>query len=140
MIRDFQIARSAVSGDFSLLKKQSRMYEKFFIQDMIAEQCHIDTVTDLYFKELVGKEESLKQWVTRSGDLILATFEHNGRTIRLTSYSSPAEIEAFKNAKNITINPLLHAYHVTQFSVNAQVNEAYNGTRFSITAKKDDGV
>ena len=140
MIRDFQIARSAVSGDFSLLEKQSRMYEKFFIQDIIAEQCHIDTITDLYFKELVGKEESLKQWVTRSGDLILATFEHNGRIVRLTSYSSPTEIEAFKNAENVTINPLLHAYHVTQFSVNAQVNEAYNGTRFSITAKKDDGV
>lgn len=140
MIRDFQIARGAVSGDFSLLEKQSRMYEKFFIQDMIAEQCHIDTVTDLYFKELVGKTQWLQPWVTRSGDLILATFEHNGRTIRLTSYSSPMEVEAFKNAKNVVINPLLHAYHVMQFSINSQVNEAYNGTRFSITAKKDDGV
>jgi hypothetical protein len=74
--------------------------------------------------------------------MIFATFEHGGRTIKLTAYSNIDDINLFKSefTQNVKINPILHAYHVVQFAVNTQMTEAYNGTRFSIGAKKDDGV
>jgi hypothetical protein len=74
--------------------------------------------------------------------MILAKFTDGVREINLTTYSSADDIARFKMlpANLVKINPLLHAYHVTQFTVNTQMNEAYNGTRFSISEKKDDGV
>lgn len=53
MIRDIQIARRAVKGDFSALSEQSFFYEKATIEDIIDEVCDINTLTDNYYKELV---------------------------------------------------------------------------------------
>jgi hypothetical protein len=74
--------------------------------------------------------------------MILAKIKNGNSEIAITSYSNIDDINAFKKAdsRDIVINPILHAYHMVQFAFNTQMNEAYNGTRFSITAKKDDGV
>jgi hypothetical protein len=53
MIRDIQIARRTVNGDFSALSEQSFFYEKATIEDLIDEVCDINTLTDNYYKELV---------------------------------------------------------------------------------------
>lgn len=143
MFRDIQIARKAVNNDFDLLKEQSDYYEKTFICDLISERCDINTTTDNYFKELLIKQPALLgSWVTKSGDMILAKIKNGDSEIVITSYSNIDDINAFKKAdsRDIVINPILHAYHMVQFAFNTQMNEAYNGTRFSITAKKDDGV
>lgn len=143
MVRDFQIAKNAIKGNFKPLAEQSSYYEKTFIQDLISEVCDINTITDNYFKEMCANPKTMQaDWVTNSGDMIFATFEHGGRTIKLTAYSNIDDINLFKSefAQNVKINPILHAYHIVQFAVNTQMTEAYNGTRFSIGAKKDDGV
>ena len=143
MVRDMQIAKKAVKGDFTALKEQSFYYERTFIQDLISENCDINTLTDAYFKEMLKIPSSMmSDWVTKSGDMILATFEYGGRTIRLTSFSNSDDIKLFKNdsAQNVKINPILHAYHNIQFAVNTQMTEGYNGTRFSIGVKTDKNV
>ena len=73
--------------------------------------------------------------------MILAKFTDGIREINLTTYSSADDIARFKMLPPslVKINPLIHAYHLFQFTVNAQMNEAYNGTRFSI-GSKDDGI
>jgi len=73
--------------------------------------------------------------------MILAKFTDGIREINLTTYSSADDIARFKMLPSnlVKINPLIHAYHLVQFTVNAQMNEAYNGTRFSI-GSKDDGI
>lgn len=73
--------------------------------------------------------------------MILAKFTDGIREINLTTYSSADDIARFKMLPPslVKINPLIHAYHLVQFTVNAQMNEAYNGTRFSISSK-DDGI
>jgi hypothetical protein len=73
--------------------------------------------------------------------MILAKFTDGIREINLTTYSSADDIARFKMlpASLLKINPLIHAYHLVQFTVNTQMNEAYNGTRFSI-GSKDDGI
>lgn len=146
MVRDFQIAKRIAAGgenEFELLKKQSDTYERYFIQDLISENCDINTITDNYFKHLIKENKKsiplLKNWVSRTGDMILAKFNWNGETVELTTYSNSNDIANFKKATDIQVNPILHAYHVIQFAVNTQMTEAYNGTRFSIGVKKDKG-
>jgi hypothetical protein len=61
MVRDFQIARHAVNGDFRALQEQSFFYEKAFIEDLIDEVCDINTLTDGYYKELIRIEPRIKE-------------------------------------------------------------------------------
>ena len=141
MVRDFQIARRAVNDDYKALERQSFLYEKSFIEDLIDEVCDINTTTDNYFKELCKTNTMMQDWVTDSGDMIFAKFMANGNEVKLTAYSSADDVARFKmlNSADVKINPLIHAYHLVQFTVNTQMNEAYNGTRFSIGVK-DGGV
>lgn len=141
MIRDIQIARRSAKGDFSILSEQSFFYEKATIEDLIDEVCDINTLTDNYYKELVKTQPLIADWTTETGEMILAKFTDGIREINLTTYSSADDIVRFKMLPSnlVKINPLIHAYHLVQFTVNAQMNEAYNGTRFSI-GSKDDGI
>jgi len=52
MVKDMQIARNVVNGDYTSLAKQSFMYEKAMIEDMIDEVCDINILTDTYYKQL----------------------------------------------------------------------------------------
>lgn len=141
IVREFQIARRAVAGDYRLLEQQSFLYEKTFIEDLIDEVCDINTTTDNYFKEMCRTQTQMREWVTESGDMIFAKFMVNGNEVKITAYSSADDVARFKMlpSNSVRINPLIHAYHLVQFTVNTQMNEAYNGTRFSIGVK-DGGV
>ena len=140
MVKDMQIARNVVNGDYASLVKQSFMYEKAMIEDMIDEVCDINILTDTYYKQLHSENAMIQNWTTANGDMILAKFTRGSEVINLTTYSSADDIARFKAMPKdgVKINPLLHAYHNVQFAINTQMTEAYNGSRFSIGVK-DDG-
>lgn len=140
MVKDMQIARNVVNGDYTSLAKQSFMYEKAMIEDMIDEVCDINILTDTYYKQLHSENAMIQNWTTSNGDMILAKFTRGSEVINLTTYSSADDIARFKAMPKdgVKINPLLHAYHNVQFAINTQMTEAYNGSRFSIGVK-DDG-
>lgn len=60
MVRDFQIAKNAIKGNFKPLAEQSSYYEKTFIQDLISEVCDINTITDNYFKEMCANPKTMQ--------------------------------------------------------------------------------